>query len=360
MLRRPAFLFLWIFLITLEGIAFPQEDATPDRVLIVGTKVAPPFSMKSENGTWRGLSIELWRHIAEELGLKYEFRELSLKEILDGVSDGSLDIAVAALTITPEREKSIDFTHPFHTTGLAIAVASKASNPWITVLWSLTSLAFLKAVGLLCLILLASGFLVWIFERRKNAAQFGGRKGKGIASAFWWSAVTMTTVGYGDKAPLTLGGRIVALIWMFFSIIVISGLTAAIASVLTVSQLETSIQGPDDLFHTYVGTVKDTASAKYLDKRGIFFEGYPDLKAGLEALVQGEIEALVYDEPILRYEVKKEFPGDVLVLPGTFRRQQYGFALPTGDPLRERMNQILLEQTEERWWEEALARLLGD
>lgn len=359
-MRVPALLFLGILLIILETIAHPRESETQNRVLIVGTKEAPPFSMKSEDGTWRGLSIELWRRIAEELGLKYDFRELSLNALMEGVSNGSLDVAVAAITITPEREKKIDFTHPFHTTGLAIAVAAKASNPWISVLRGLASLAFVKAVGLLCLVLLVAGFLVWIFERRRNAAQFGGRRGRGIGSAFWWSAVTMTTVGYGDKAPITLGGRVVALIWMFVSIVVISSLTAAIASVLTVSQLETAIQGPEDLPHANVGTVKETASAEYLDKRGIFYSGYPDLKAGLEALARGEIDALVYDEPILRYEVKKEFPGDLSVLPGTFRRQQYGFALPAGSPLRESMNQVLLEQTGAVWWDETLDRLLGD
>ena len=40
-------------------------------------------------------------------------------------------------------------------------------------------------------------------------------------SAFWWAAVTMTTVGYGDKTPVTTGGRIVGLVWMFTSVIVI-------------------------------------------------------------------------------------------------------------------------------------------
>ncbi|MGO2102628.1 MAG: ion channel [Psychroflexus halocasei] len=44
----------------------------------------------------------------------------------------------------------------------------------------------------------------------------------------------MTTVGYGDKSPLSLGGRIVGLIWMFMAVIILSSLTAGIASALTV------------------------------------------------------------------------------------------------------------------------------
>ena len=86
--------------------------------------------MKTSDGQWTGLSIDLWRQIAAELNLQFEFRELALKQLLEGVTDRSLDAAVAALTITPEREKNFDFTHAFYTTGLGIAVAVKAQNPW--------------------------------------------------------------------------------------------------------------------------------------------------------------------------------------------------------------------------------------
>jgi polar amino acid transport system substrate-binding protein len=88
------------------NVAGQQNSAVP-RPLIVGTKEAPPFSMKSSDGQWTGLSIDLWRQIAAELNLQFEFRELALKQLLEGVSDGSLDAAVAALTITPEREKKL-------------------------------------------------------------------------------------------------------------------------------------------------------------------------------------------------------------------------------------------------------------
>ena len=94
-------------------VAGQQNSAAP-QPLIVGTKEAPPFSMKTSDGQWTGLSIDLWRQIAAELNLQFEFRELSLNQLLEGVSDGSLDAVVAALTITSEREKKFDFTHGSH------------------------------------------------------------------------------------------------------------------------------------------------------------------------------------------------------------------------------------------------------
>ncbi len=56
-----------------------------------------------------------------------------------------------------------------------------------------------------------------------------------LGSALWFAAVTMTTVGYGDKTPQTPLGRFLAFLWMFFGILLVSAFTGAFASSLTVS-----------------------------------------------------------------------------------------------------------------------------
>ena len=79
-----------------------QESPTPStQKLVVGVKEAPPFAIKQADNTWSGLSVELWQAIATDLQLSYVWRELDLAGLLQGVADGSLDVAVAALTITP-------------------------------------------------------------------------------------------------------------------------------------------------------------------------------------------------------------------------------------------------------------------
>jgi ABC-type amino acid transport substrate-binding protein len=350
---------LTLIIIFGSGELYAQEQPLRGRSIIVGTKEAPPFAIKIDEATWKGISIDLWRRIAAELNLEYEFRELDLKGLLDGVANGSLDAAVAALTMTSEREKLLDFTHPFHTTGLGIAVASAQGSHWPTVLKKLFSGVFAKAVATLVALLLVVGLLVWWFERKRNPAQFGGGTAAGIGSGFWWSAVTMTTVGYGDKAPVTLGGRLVALIWMFVSLAIASVFIATITASFTVLQLESTVQGAEDLPKVLVGTLEHSTSESYLRDHRITFLVYRTAVEGLLALSEGSIEAFVYDEPMLRYLVNRDFKGDLEVLPGTFERQDYGIALQVGSPLREPINRVLLQKIVETEWQDTLYNYLG-
>jgi voltage-gated potassium channel len=74
--------------------------------------------------------------------------------------------------------------------------------------------------------LILGAWLVLLFE--ENA------KGSNIHSypdALWWAVVTVTTVGYGDRYPVSAGGRVVATILMLVGIGLIGVLTATVASV---------------------------------------------------------------------------------------------------------------------------------
>jgi ABC-type amino acid transport substrate-binding protein len=331
---------------------------TPEEVLTVATRHVPPFAIKRDDGTWAGVSIDLWHTVSTELGWRTEFVDLGLSAMLEAVAQGEVAAAVGALSITSQREVVMDFSHPFLTSGLAIAVPRDGGGAWLKVLQRLFSGPFLGVVALLGGVLLAVGVLVWFFERRRNP-QFGGSPAEGIGSGLWWSAVTMTTVGYGDKAPQTTGGRALALVWMFASVIVISSFTAAIASALTVGELDGKVKGKDDLGRVRVVTVEGSTSAAYLRDRGDDFVPVGDLRDALRELAEGKADAVVYDEPILRYFVKQEFAESLVVLPGTFQRQDYGIALPSGSPLRESLNRDLLRHLQGPAWRATLVRYIG-
>ncbi|MCA8963184.1 MAG: transporter substrate-binding domain-containing protein, partial [Planctomycetes bacterium] len=187
-----------------------------------------------------------------------------------------------------------DFSHPFHTTGLAIATRAEQSASIGAVLKRLFSMQFLRAIAGLGLLLFVVGVLVWYAERRRNPEEFGGPVLRGIGSGFWWSAVTMTTVGYGDKSPRTFVGRAIALVWMFAAIILISGVTAAITTALTVSSLEGRVRGPDDLSRVNVGALRGTTGNEWLTGAFVSHTDYADMASGLRALQVGDIDAFVH------------------------------------------------------------------
>jgi ABC-type amino acid transport substrate-binding protein len=217
---------------------------------------------------------------------------------------------------------------------------------------SIFSTHIVKAVGLLLLMSLAAGIIVWAFERRRNSEMFGDGTVKGIGHGIWWSLVTMTTVGYGDKAPKTIGGRVVALIWMLFSIVFISSFTANITTSLTISELRGKVRGFDDLYTVRVGSIARSEAANFLTKHGITVTPFESLQEALQAVASKKIEALVGDETILKYLAKNEFRGRIQVIPGTFDEYFVSMALQDKSPLRKPVNKALLKFMKTEEWSE--------
>jgi len=92
--RVLGILALWIFTL-LSVNALAQDDSVPPDKVLVGVIDAPPFAMKTKDGSWEGLSIELWQAIVQELGVEFELREYSSEQLLDAVRRGEVDVIPA-------------------------------------------------------------------------------------------------------------------------------------------------------------------------------------------------------------------------------------------------------------------------
>ncbi len=282
------------------GVASAQPsvaDATA-RKLLIGTRNVPPFAIKLEDGSWDGISIELWREIAAENHWDYEFREMKLPQLLEATEKGELDAAVAAVTLTHDREKVMDFSHPFYSSGLGIAVRKAYRHDWLGALMNLMSPQFMALLACLAAMTVLVGLLIWLVERRRNPEQFGGFH-DGLGHGIWWAVVTMTTVGYGDKSPKTLPGRLIAITWMLVGVVSLAVITGLVASQMTVMQLNSPVSGPEDLRHVRTGTVKETTSEAYLQEGGFSFRDDASETDALKCSTKNEIDAVVYDVPTL-------------------------------------------------------------
>ncbi|ART79038.1 transporter substrate-binding domain-containing protein [Oceanisphaera avium] len=332
-----------------------KHQTTP---LTVGITEVPPFVMQADDGSWEGISIDLWQDIANSLGVEFEYQPMKFSALLDAVENSQIDVAVGALTMTADRDTRFDFTHPFYQTGLSIAVPEVPKHDLLASFKAFVSWQFLSVVLGLAGLLLAAGFLLWLAEHRKNPEQFGGTAAQGIGASFWWAAVTMTTVGYGDKAPTSFAGRLIGLVWMFAGMIVVASFTAAITASLTVNNLRTGIEGLSDLPGKTVATIADTASQRFLEEEHLRYQTYPDLTSAMASVVKGETDAIVYDRALLQYRnLHQEQP--LSILSGVFAQQLYALALPEGSPLRAEISQQILRITEDNNWSNVRATYLG-
>ncbi|WP_029033384.1 transporter substrate-binding domain-containing protein [Salinimicrobium terrae] len=352
-MRATTFLLFFIFFVT--GNARNAQDSLkiPEEKLVIGLTEAPPFVMKKGND-FSGLSIESWSLVNRRLDSDYEFREYeSLEALLTAVEQGEVDLSINPITVTDNRMQRMDFSQPYFISYTGIARKS-GSTVW-KYLSNIFSWNFLSAILILVGVIFIFGLLVWIFERKKNKDEFGPGA-KGIMQGFWWSAVTMTTVGYGDKSPRTFGGRVIGFVWMFMAIIMISTLTAGIASSLTMQNIQDDIGSVQDLERFEVYTVRSSSAQELLEQYGIGSSKVSNADEGIEALLENDNNLLVYDKPILSYRIEeKNMEDDLVVLENSLKKDYYSYSFPKESPLLKIIDPILIGTLKTMEWNSLIA-----
>lgn len=350
--KIPLFISLIFSLFCTTGFS---GNTSIDTTLRVGVKPAPPFVLNDVYNT-EGLSLKLWNSIALESGIKYELVPYqTVEELITATKNNEIDLSINPVTVTEKRMGELDFSQPFYIS--STVVAKRKESAFLDLFKNLFSWRFLSAIAILLTVILLFGVLVWVFERKRNKEQFGGKGLKGIGQGFWWSAVTMTTVGYGDKAPVTTGGRVVGFIWMFAALILFSGLTAGIASALTVRNLDEEISNYSDLKGYKVGSVKGSSPALSLANYHSNPKEYADVDEGLKALADGEINFFVYDKPILEYHINNhEYETELVVTDVALRTDYYSFLFPKNSPYYEALNTRIVAKIKSTEWELEMAK----
>ena len=120
-----------------------------------------------------------------------------------------------------------------------------------------------------------------------------------------------------------------------------------------VLQAAGAIHGLDDLRFVRVGTSQGTATVGYLDRERVSHRNFPTPQDGLQALQTGQIDAFVYDRPLLQ-----EFPESLRVLDFTVDSLNYAFAIPRDSRIFNKLNVAVLEETESDWWQQTLLQYM--
>ena len=333
-----------------------QEPAAPPATgqkVRIAVKPAKPFSFE-EKGQLTGYSIDLWTRISKESGITFEVeRRATVPQVLDAIQQQEADVGVGALSITEEREKILDFSHPFYSSGLQILTRVQPGSQSLSIFRSLLSMDVLKVVLLLLLALVAMSHVLWFVERKINPDSFPESYREGVQESLWWSTSTIISGGCENIAPKGIAGRLVGVMWMLGGIGLTSYITATLASAMTVRNLTSEIHNIGDLHGQPVATVAgSSAEAFLLTGTGVLVRPFPDIDTAIEELAKSKVKAVVYDSPMLRY-YRSAHPDANLTLAGElFERQSYGFALRLGSPLRKTINEALLKLQDEGFMDE--------
>jgi ABC-type amino acid transport substrate-binding protein len=329
--------------------SFLATAAFGQQKIRVVTKPVQPFSF-AENGKLVGFSIDLWEAVANEAGFHFEIRNVeTVPLMLDALKKREADVAIAAISITAERHAFMDFSQPYYDSGLQILVATNAARSGS--LGTNLSQQFLnwttfKVVGLVFLVMFVISHLVWWFERRRNAEMYPEAYAPGVWESFWWTISMLCTGGCEAKGPSGVPARLVAILWMLASIVLIAYFTAAVTTEMTVKSLTGDVSGPADLPGLKVGTITGSTAETWLRNNKAKVSTYPDVPSAVAALNSGELKAVVYDAPVLRYYLSKQTGTRLRLVGQTFEKQFYGIGLQQESPLRLPINRALLALNE--------------
>ncbi|GJD23611.1 Ionotropic glutamate receptor [Rivularia sp. IAM M-261] len=327
-------------------LLYPYPGATQEnpskKTLQVATKVIPPFVFQDKDKL-SGFSIDLWRSIANEIGADFKFTVYpTVPDVLNQVEQNKVDLGIAAISITAERQKKFDFSLPMFAGGLQIMVRSSESknNIFPNLVQMFFSPTLLQLVAIALVLIVIAAHIIWLFERHHQEAMISKSYFPGILKASWWAAATLAT--QADEMPKGPLGRMIAIIWMFIGVIFVAYFTATVTTAMTVQQLQGDIRGIEDLPGRVVVTTAGSTASEFLRQQKIKAVEVSGIENAYDTLLKNQADALVFDSPVLLYYTANEGKNKVEIVGSIFQEENYGIVLPNNSPYRREINSALL------------------
>lgn len=322
-----------------------NAQAVKDSTIQVGYTGSEPFSIAGE--TPKGIAIDLWREIAFKTDLEYNLVPYKTVDLgLAAIQDKKIDVLIGPITINSDRALRASFSQPYFDTEMAILAPILDLTIWDRI-QPFFSTTFLYAVLGLLLVLTFVGFLFWLAEGKYMSEEYGNSAIKGIGNGIWLAIVTMTTVGYGDYAPKTILGRFIIGSWMIISLIMATSFVAGIATTLSITSKEgktiTSLSHLDNKMVAIPANQRLINNVNLVGGKPVIVS---NAKEGYSKLLNGEVDALVYDVIPLEYVFENSKKSDFVISKKNIFPQHYGFAFQEANALKKKIDLELLKLKE--------------
>ena len=93
------------------------ESIKRREVIKIGLSLFMPWSMRDRNGELIGFEIDVGRKLAEDMGVDAEFVPTSWDGIVPALVAGKFDTIISGLSVTPQRNLTVNFTEPYAYSG---------------------------------------------------------------------------------------------------------------------------------------------------------------------------------------------------------------------------------------------------
>eukprot|EP00299_Pterocystis_sp_00344_P006120 c17895_g1_i1.p1 GENE.c17895_g1_i1~~c17895_g1_i1.p1 ORF type:complete len:454 (+),score=105.14 c17895_g1_i1:38-1363(+) len=283
---------------------------------------------------------------------------------------GFCDMGFATIPLKPETQKCecpslvddnfeqaaccILFAHPHFTTTVGLLTRPNAFSSSDTVRSLILSASTVNIIWAMLLIIIAAAHIIWALDRWSNTDQFPRDYFEGIIAGIWWGGVTVTTVGYGDKTPLSKPAKAFGFFFLFVGYVITALLGGTIAANLTAAEISTSTSVTlDDISGETVCTTDD-----YKDAVAGLGVKVLSLEAGQEdecfvRLTEGSVSGIVLPRPFLQFRLttSSDLATKYVLTDEEFASIDYGIVLPQDTDILEDLNIAVLTVLEDSYWE---------
>uniref|UniRef100_A0A8C1V3H2 Glutamate receptor n=1 Tax=Cyprinus carpio TaxID=7962 RepID=A0A8C1V3H2_CYPCA len=376
------------------------SETLANKSLIITTILENPYVMRKVNyqefegnEQYEGFCVDMLRELADTL--KFTFRIKLVDDDLYGAPEpngswtgmvGELinrkaDLAVAAFTITSEREKVIDFSKPFMNLGISILyrvhIGRKPGyfsflDPFSPAVWLFMLLAYLAVSCVLFLSARLSPY-EWYnphpcLHERKDLLE----NQYTLGNSLWFPVGGFMQQG-SEIMPRALSTRCVSGVWWAFTLIIISSYTANLAAFLTVQRMEVPIESPDDLAdqtNIQYGTIHGGSTMTFfMNSRyqtyqrmwNYMYSKQPSVfvkstEEGIARVLNSKY-AFLLESTMNEYH--RSLNCNLTQIGGLLDTKGYGIGMPLGSPFRDEISLAVLQLQENnrleilkrRWWE---------